>query len=128
LNIFSTTIFPLYLFLGCTHKIGQTHEFSSLWPLFWFLCPVDSWWRPRPCGRRITNRQRFLTFYQGRHLNLKKKYFFVFLSTKYFLHILFPPPWRKLKWRPCILLPVTFYFNPSTRLDNVKNLWRFVIS
>jgi len=27
-----------------------------------------------------------------------------------------------------ILLPVTFYFNPSTRLDNVKNLWRFVIS
>jgi len=22
-----------------------------------------------------------------------------------------------------ILLPVTFYFNPSTRLDNVKNLW-----
>jgi len=26
-----------------------------------------------------------------------------------------------------ILLPVTFYFNPSTRLDNVKNLWRFVI-
>jgi len=27
-----------------------------------------------------------------------------------------------------ILLPVTFYFNPSTRLDNVKNLRRFVIS
>jgi len=26
------------------------------------------------------------------------------------------------------LLPVTFYSNPSTRLDNVKNLWRFVIS
>jgi len=26
-----------------------------------------------------------------------------------------------------ILLPVTFYFNPSTRLD-VKNIWRFVIS
>jgi len=23
-----------------------------------------------------------------------------------------------------ILLPVTFYFNPSTRLDNVRNLWR----
>jgi len=27
-----------------------------------------------------------------------------------------------------ILLPVTFHFNPWTRLDNVKNLWRFVIS
>jgi len=27
-----------------------------------------------------------------------------------------------------ILLLVTFYFNPSTRLDNVKNLWRFIIS
>jgi len=27
-----------------------------------------------------------------------------------------------------ILLPVTFYFNLSTRLDNVKTLWRFVIS
>jgi len=27
-----------------------------------------------------------------------------------------------------ILLPVTFYFNPSTRLDNVKNFLRFVIS
>jgi len=27
-----------------------------------------------------------------------------------------------------ILLPVTFHFNPSTRLDNVKNLRRFVIS
>jgi len=27
-----------------------------------------------------------------------------------------------------ILLPVTFYFNPSTRLDNVRNFWRFVIS
>jgi len=27
-----------------------------------------------------------------------------------------------------ILLPVTFYSNPSTRLDNVKHLWRFVIS
>jgi len=26
-----------------------------------------------------------------------------------------------------ILLQVTYYFNPSTRLDNVKNLWRFVI-
>jgi len=26
-----------------------------------------------------------------------------------------------------ICLPVTFYFNPSTRLDNVKNLWRFII-
>jgi len=26
-----------------------------------------------------------------------------------------------------ILLPVTFYFNPSTWLDNVKNVWRFVI-
>jgi len=27
-----------------------------------------------------------------------------------------------------ILLPVTFYFNSSTRLDNVKSFWRFVIS
>jgi len=27
-----------------------------------------------------------------------------------------------------ILLPVSFYFNSSTRLDNVKNFWRFVIS
>jgi len=27
-----------------------------------------------------------------------------------------------------IFLPVTFYFKPSTRLDNVKNLWQFVIS
>jgi len=27
-----------------------------------------------------------------------------------------------------ILLPVTFYFNTSTRLDNVRNLWRFVIN
>jgi len=27
-----------------------------------------------------------------------------------------------------ILLPVTFYFNPLTRLDNFKNLWRFFIS
>jgi len=27
-----------------------------------------------------------------------------------------------------ILLPVTFLFYPSTRLDNVKNLWRFAIS
>jgi len=27
-----------------------------------------------------------------------------------------------------ILLQVNFYFDPSTRLDNVKNLWRFVIS
>jgi len=26
-----------------------------------------------------------------------------------------------------ILLPVNFYFYPSTRLDNVKNLGRFVI-
>jgi len=26
-----------------------------------------------------------------------------------------------------ILLPVSFYFNPSTRLDNVKILWRFDI-
>jgi len=25
------------------------------------------------------------------------------------------------------LLPVTFYFNPSTMLDNVQNFWRFVI-
>jgi len=45
--------------------------------------------------------------------------------------------WHELLYRPGannessevidILLPVTFYFNPSTRLDNVKNLWRFVI-
>jgi len=27
-----------------------------------------------------------------------------------------------------ILLPMTFYFNPATRLDNVRNFWRFVIS
>jgi len=27
-----------------------------------------------------------------------------------------------------ILLPVTFYFHPSTRLDNATNFWRFVIS
>jgi len=26
-----------------------------------------------------------------------------------------------------ILLSVTFYFNPSTRLDNVKIFWRFFI-
>jgi len=26
-----------------------------------------------------------------------------------------------------ILLPVTFYFNPSTRLDNATNIWRLVI-
>jgi len=26
-----------------------------------------------------------------------------------------------------ILLHVTFYFNSSTMLDNVKNFWRFVI-
>jgi len=26
-----------------------------------------------------------------------------------------------------ILLPVTFYFNPSTRLDNATNFWRLVI-
>jgi len=26
-----------------------------------------------------------------------------------------------------ILLPVTFYFNPSTRLDNATNFWLFVI-
>jgi len=26
-----------------------------------------------------------------------------------------------------ILMPVTFYFYHSTRLDNVKNFWRFVI-
>jgi len=27
-----------------------------------------------------------------------------------------------------VLLPVTFYLNPSPRLDNVKNFWRFVIN
>jgi len=27
-----------------------------------------------------------------------------------------------------ILLPVTFYFNALTRLDNVKNFWRIVRS